>query len=117
MPEPLMTLPDSALRRLQEQQQSAQQRDPCSRLPAWMQKATPEEIDAVLALFPRCAVCGRPVEKLAWTADPVDRDVMVFTAWCHGAEEACEIPRAQALQGIAGDVAFQLQAALPPART
>jgi hypothetical protein len=62
MPEPLMTLPDSALRRLQEQQQSAQQRDPCSRLPAWMQKATPEEIDAVLALFPRCAVCGRPVE-------------------------------------------------------
>jgi hypothetical protein len=98
--EPLMWLPESARRHAERVQQDRQ--------PAPLPAITPAEAEGILAIWPRCAVCQRPVEKLSWTADP-GTDALTFTVRCHGAVEHTSIPRAAALRGempIAGGMAF-----------
>lgn len=59
-----------------------------------------------LAARPRCAVCGRPVERMTEEEDTC-RDVVIFTAWCHGQRDTVKLdagdPR---LKGITFGVAF-----------
>lgn len=93
--EPLMTLPDTALRRAERKREGAAR----AWLPAWMERLRADEVDAILELFPTCAVCRRPVERLAWTCDPATPEAMTFTTWCHGAEESVTVPKAKALRG------------------
>lgn len=58
--------------------------------------------------WPTCALCGKPVERLAREADPV-RAFLVLVAFCHGEREVVEVPEEliEAADGVRLGVAFQ----------
>ena len=49
--------------------------------------------------WPRCTVCSRPIERMAWTFDPAQADRVGFRANCHGATAAVMTTRARAMTG------------------
>ncbi len=59
-----------------------------------------------LTARPKCAVCVRPVDRMTEEEDTY-RDVVIFTASCHGERERIVIPMGdERLKGISFGVAF-----------
>jgi hypothetical protein len=93
--EPLMTLPESAMRHAQRAQQDAPIQDPPL---AWLPKPPDKKPDLLSTWWPHCAKCQKRVDWLSWTATPESSSLRVQIR-CHGATEHAIVPRAAALRG------------------
>lgn len=58
------------------------------------------------AWWPVCGVCGGPVERFTWTADPATPKTLTLRVDCHGTAETTVWP-AQAAGRALGTVAFE----------
>jgi hypothetical protein len=71
------------------------------------------DIALINALKPHCAVCNRPVERIAWFRT-IDHRAITFVIQCHGATEETKIHfddlPALMQGGVQGAVAFQQKA-------
>lgn len=56
------------------------------------------------AMRPRCAVCGRPVDRFDWHVDPDTKLHMIYTAYCHGDSETMRLSMREMKALLAGGV-------------